>query len=160
MATFYIPNYQTEVGGQLVHDIIVGKTPWYSWLWLYSHQYQLCNINFPVILTQNHHDKRIVIPGCKRSCDIVHITVKASNTNIVGVIDIHVTKWKQMWLQCEEYMKYDLLWLTAYAYYIETCVQVALSDKQISGVIYIHLVLDISSFLNTKNFLDIWGNLK
>ena len=31
----------------------------------YTHQYWLYNINFPVISTQNHHSKRIMIPGCE-----------------------------------------------------------------------------------------------
>ena len=69
MAIFYTPNCQTEVGGHIVY---VKGIPMLSLLAkslgtgdndFYTCQYGLCNINFPVISTQNRRGRRIAIPG-------------------------------------------------------------------------------------------------
>ena len=48
-----------------LHDIIIGKTLCEGSYDLYTHQYGLSGINCPVILTQNWHGKRIIMPGHK-----------------------------------------------------------------------------------------------
>ena len=75
---FLHPNYQTEVGGHIAYvkgipmTSLSGRPLGSGNYNFYICQYWPCDIDFPVILTQNHCGKRMVIPGHK--C----ITVTAS----------------------------------------------------------------------------------
>ena len=57
----------------------------------YTHQYWLCGINFPAIVTQNHCGRRIVIPGHECLCfHNAHTLHRALIYTIVTLICLYV----------------------------------------------------------------------
>ena len=85
-------NHYTKLGGELtsqnwrmaIFPQLSNSQPYCPWHHyqenpldynFYTYWYWLCSIDFMVISTQNHHGKRIVIPGPESNSDMLEISI-------------------------------------------------------------------------------------